>query len=240
MLRDARNQLLAYSCLMEFDDSNDNSLPLFPLNTVLLPGQVMPLHIFENRYKQLVSDLLTMGETEQKFGIVAITAGSETEGGIPKVAEVGTVAHLRKTTKANDGTFDIIVIGGERFEITRISELRAPYLVADIKTRPEIHPEFDEDTLVAAKEKCVDFMMMFDADNDNAVDKLPNDPSALSFLIAGFLPLSSNEQQKILEIDNSMQRLKSAMKVINRETILMQEIPSIPTPFLTRVKISPN
>jgi hypothetical protein len=91
-----------------------------------------------------------------------------------------------------------------------------------------------------AQEKCADFMMMMDADNDNAANDLPNEPSALSFLIAGLLPLTSFEQQDLLNIDDANVRLKAVMKIINRETILMQEIPSVPAPFLTRVTISPN
>jgi hypothetical protein len=104
-------------------------------------------------------------------------------------------------------------------------------------------------------------MMMMDADNDNAANDLPNEPSALSFLIAGLLPLTAFEQQDLLNMDDAIMRLKAVMKIINRETILMQEIPSVlkavmkiinretilmqeipsvPAPFLTRVTISPN
>ena len=83
-------------------------------------------------------------------------------------------------------------------------------------------------------------MMMMDADNDNAANDLPNEPSALSFLIAGLLPLTAFEQQDLLNMDDAIVRLKAVMKIINRETILMQEIPSVPAPFLTRVTISPN
>jgi Lon protease-like protein len=225
---------------MRDEETGLKMLPLFPLNTVLMPHQLMPLHIFENRYRQLMSDLLALPESEQRFGIVSIVKGSETNEDLPQLAEIGTIAVLRKTTSNPDGTFEITVIGGERFDIKSISASKAPYLIGEVRTRKETPINFDKATITLAQEKCIDFMMMVDADNDNASRSLPDEPSALSFLIAGLLPLTSIEQQGLLNIDDANLRLKAVMKIINRETILMQEIPSVPAPFLTRVTVSPN
>lgn len=231
---------MAYSYLMRDEETGLKMLPIFPLNTVLMPHQLMPLHIFENRYRQLMSDLLALPESEQRFGIVSIVKGLETNEDLPQLAEIGTIAVLRKTTSNPDGTFEITVIGGERFDIKSISVSKAPYLIGEVRTRKETPINFDKATITLAQEKCIDFMMMVDADNDNASRSLPDEPSALSFLIAGLLPLTSIEQQGLLNIDDANLRLKAVMKIINRETILMQEIPSVPAPFLTRVTISPN
>ena len=225
---------------MRDEETGLKMLPIFPLNTVLMPHQLMPLHIFENRYRRLMADLLALPESEQRFGIVSIVKGSETNEDLPQLAEIGTIAVLRKTTSNPDGTFEITVIGGERFDIKSISVSKAPYLIGEVRTRKETPISFDKDTITLAQEKCIDFMMMVDADNDNASRSLPDEPSALSFLIAGLLPLTSIEQQGLLNIDDANLRLKAVMKIINRETILMQEIPSVPAPFLTRVTISPN
>lgn len=225
---------------MRDEETGLKMLPIFPLNTVLMPHQLMPLHIFENRYRRLMADLLALPESEQRFGIVSIVKGSETNEDLPQLAEIGTIAVLRKTTVNPDGTFEITVIGGERFDIKSISISKAPYLIGEVRTRKETPISFDKDTIALAQEKCIDFMMMVDADNDNASRSLPDEPSALSFLIAGLLPLTSIEQQGLLNIDDANLRLKAVMKIINRETILMQEIPSVPAPFLTRVTISPN
>lgn len=225
---------------MRDEETGLKMLPIFPLNTVLMPHQLMPLHIFENRYRRLMADLLALPESEQRFGIVSIVKGSETNEDFPQLAEIGTIAVLRKTTSNPDGTFEITVIGGERFDIKSISVSKAPYLIGEVRTRKETPTNFDRATITLAQEKCIDFMMMIDADNDNASRALPDEPSALSFLIAGLLPLTSIEQQGLLNIDDANLRLKAVMKIINRETILMQEIPSVPAPFLTRVTISPN
>ena len=231
---------MSYSWAMRDEDSGLKMLPIFPLNAVLMPHQLMPLHIFENRYRRLMADLLVLPEPEQRFGIVSITKGSETNEDLPAIAEIGTIAVLRKTNTNADGTFDIMVMGGERFDVKSISISKAPYLIAEVKERKESPIDFDQATITLAQEKCADFMMMMDADNDNAANDLPNEPSALSFLIAGLLPLTVFEQQDLLNIDDANVRLKAVMKIINRETILMQEIPSVPAPFLTRVTISPN
>jgi Lon protease-like protein len=112
--------------------------------------------------------------------------------------------------------------------------------MADIKVRKETETDFDTASLTLAKEKCDEFMMMFDADNDNASQKLPDTPSSLSFLLTSLLPINNLEKQGLLEIDDANVRLKNVLKIINRETILMQEIPSVPAPFLTKTKISLN
>ena len=231
---------MSYSFPMRDVESSVISLPLFPLNTVLMPRQLLPLHIFENRYRSLMSDLLALPEPEQRFGIVSILKGAETDKDMPQIAEIGTTAVLRKTQANPDGTFEILVMGGERFDNKSISLSKAPYLIGEIKERKDILTEFDDAIISLARDKCADFMMMMDADNDNVAHDLPANPADLSFLIAGLLPLTPIEQQSILEIDDANLRLKTVMKIINRETILMQEIPSVPTPFLTRVTISPN
>jgi len=96
---------------MRDEESGLKMLPIFPLNAVLMPHQLMPLHIFENRYRRLMADLLALPEPEQRFGIVSITKGSETNEDLPAIAEIGTVAVLRKTNTNPDGTFDILVMG---------------------------------------------------------------------------------------------------------------------------------
>ena len=106
---------------MRDEDSGLKMLPIFPLNAVLMPHQLMPLHIFENRYRSLMADLLALPEPEQRFSIVSVTKGSETNEDLPAIAEIGTIAVLRKTNTNADGTFDIMVMGGERFDVKSIS-----------------------------------------------------------------------------------------------------------------------
>jgi Lon protease-like protein len=95
------------------------SIPLFPLHTVLFPGAVLPLHIFEERYRVLVRE-------GRDFGIVLIQEGREV-GPVPQVHEVGTLATLEEVDPLPDGRFNVVVKGLQRFRLVSIGEPE-PYL----------------------------------------------------------------------------------------------------------------
>ena len=83
-------------------------LPLFPLGAVLYPGMLLPLHIFEERYRQLVQDLLD-GPEPRRFGVIAIRKGRETGiDGVHSLYEIGCAATLRRVDRHDDGRFDIV------------------------------------------------------------------------------------------------------------------------------------
>src|SRR5450432_661220 len=107
------------------------TLPLFPLGTVLYPGLLLPLHIFEERYRQLVRDLLeTSGP--QHFGVVAIRKGRETGiDGISALYEIGCTATLRQVAKHPDGRFDLVTVGTQRFRLAELDHSR-PYLQGQV------------------------------------------------------------------------------------------------------------
>ena len=98
-------------------------LPLFPLGTVLFPGLVLPLHVFEERYRDLVRDLLELPEQDRRFGVVAIREGREVGAdGVTALHEVGCVARLRQVTPYDDGRFDIVAAGVGRFRLTGLAD----------------------------------------------------------------------------------------------------------------------
>ena len=104
-------------------------IPLFPLHTVLCPGIVLPLHVFEDRYRALVRHCL---ETTSPFGVVLIREGREVGAGAISFSGVGTIAEIRDAGRQDDGKFDLLVVGTRRFGIRRVLEGQAPYLVADV------------------------------------------------------------------------------------------------------------
>ena len=111
-------------------------LRLFPLGTVLFPGMVLPLHIFEDRYRQMVHELLD-GPEPRRFGVIAIRKGRETGiEGVSSLYEVGCTATLRQTEEHDDGRFDLITVGTQRFRLTVLDESR-PYLQGDVEFLPE-------------------------------------------------------------------------------------------------------
>ena len=112
------------------------TIPLFPLGTVLYPGLLLPLHIFEDRYRQLVGDLLE-GPEPRRFGVIAIRKGRETGiDGVSALYEVGCAAVLRRVERYEDGRYDIITAGAERFRLLGLDESR-PYLQAEVEWLPE-------------------------------------------------------------------------------------------------------
>src|ERR1700722_2841548 len=108
------------------------TIPLFPLGSVLYPGLVLPLHIFEDRYRQLVRDLLA-GPEPQAFGVVAIKEGRETGiAGVSALHEIGCTATLRQVDQYDDGRYDLVTVGAERFRLAGLDESR-PYLQGDVE-----------------------------------------------------------------------------------------------------------
>ena len=103
-------------------------LPLFPLHTVLCPGIALPLHIFEDRYRELVRHCI---DTSSPFGIVLIRDGREVGGGSISFSAIGTIAEIRQAGRHPDGRYDLLVVGTGRFAITDVTAGEHPYLVAE-------------------------------------------------------------------------------------------------------------
>ncbi len=103
-------------------------LALFPLHSVLCPGVALPLHIFEERYRLLVSRCIDRSEP---FGVVLIHDGHEA-GPVGRLAEVGTTALIRRAGRYPDGRYDIVTVGDRRFRVDSLVHEREPYLVGEV------------------------------------------------------------------------------------------------------------
>src|SRR5438093_6718644 len=105
-------------------------IPLFPLHTVLCPGIVLPLHVFEDRYRALTQHCLATGAP---FGIVLIRAGREVgTGEALALASVGALVEIREAGRYPDGRYDLLAAATGRFAIESVDPARAPYLIADV------------------------------------------------------------------------------------------------------------
>ena len=114
-------------------------MPIFPLGTVLFPGLLLPLHIFEERYRLLVRDLIELPEDSQRhFGVVAIREGREVgSDGVRALHDVGCTAELRQVEAYEDGRFDIVTVGMTRFRMLGLDTSR-PYLQGEVDLLPEL------------------------------------------------------------------------------------------------------
>jgi ATP-dependent protease La (LON) substrate-binding domain len=109
------------------------TMPMFPLGGVLLPGVVLPLHVFEPRYRQLVTDSLESGD--HQFGVVLIDRGSEVGGGDTR-ADVGVVAMMLQVAALDDGRFAVVTLGTRRIRVVQWLD-DAPYPRAEVEDWPD-------------------------------------------------------------------------------------------------------
>ncbi len=113
-------------------------IPLFPLGTPLFPGVVLPLHVFEPRYRRLVLDLLALPEDSERrfFGVVAIRQGWEVEEVAPARAlyDIGCTARLQLVRPQSDGGFRVVTVGGRRFRLRDVVVGEdPPYLQGEVE-----------------------------------------------------------------------------------------------------------
>lgn len=216
-------------------------IPLFPLGTVLVPGLVLPLHVFEPRYRRLVADLQERPDDDRGFGVVAIREGHEVgETGVTALHEVGTLALLRSVAPYPDGRSDIVTNGDARFRLHRIVDTGTPYLTGEVEWLDE--PDGGEPEAVAAAAHGV--VRRFDEYRETvagtgAVEAaqmlaLPDDARSLSYLVAVAMVLDLRDRQQLLESRTTLERLRHETSLLGRETSLLRELPSLPAVDLAR------
>lgn len=120
-------------------------VPMFPLGTVLLPGSVLPLQVFEPRYRQMVHDLLADDANPPEFGVVMIERGHEVGGGDAR-SSIGTIARIADMRAFPDGRYALVAVGQQRFRVNAWLP-DDPYPIADVDPWPDDPSPVDEATL---------------------------------------------------------------------------------------------
>jgi uncharacterized protein len=218
-------------------------LPLFPLGTVLYPGVLLPLHIFEDRYRQLVRDLMD-GPEPRRFGVIAIREGRETGvDGVSALHEVGCTATLRRISERDDGRFDLVTIGGERFRLITLDRSR-PYLQGEVELLPE---ETGDQEAAARAAEAVQraFRGYIDALTARGMTQvripdLPDEPLVLSYLVAASVIADLPDHQVLLAEPDALSRLNAERALLSRETAMLHSLTATPAPDLRNTPYSPN
>ncbi|MFI5933433.1 LON peptidase substrate-binding domain-containing protein [Actinoplanes sp. NPDC051494] len=238
-------------------------LPVFPLGTVLFPGLVLPLHIFEERYRTLVRDLVaTTDDDPHEFGVVTMRQGLEapaafetTSGdgdgerpdGPPVSADqlyaVGCTAELRQVTELPDGRFDIVTVGRRRFRVLAITaESPHPYLTAEVEWLPDEESRGDIAALLAPRVLAAfrTYLDLLRPDSE-VLDQVPDDPTVLSHLVAATAQLTTDERQDLLAAPDTAARLRAELRLLNREAGLLARVRAVPVPLSDLARpVSPN
>jgi Lon protease-like protein len=181
-------------------------LPLFPLPLVLFPGAPLPLHIFEPRYRQMLSDCV---ERDSRFGIVfrpEEVGETELEAG-----RVGCVAEVDDAHTLPDGRSNIVVHGVRRFSLQRFVASPTPYYVGEVAEYEDI-PE-DASTLAPSATRVRELFNRVGraartlADDHDPLPPLPDEPDALSFGVAALIDMDASRRQELLESRLASERL---------------------------------
>lgn len=186
-----------------------SNLPLFPLPVVLFPGVPLPLHIFEPRYRQMLTDI---GRVKNLFGL-AYFDPTTSEDEIPPVGHVGCVAEVTDTQTFPDGRSNILTLGVIRYRIESYIEGAAPYLMAQVSYFED--DEEDESLLAgAAREVAETFTRIAQAvrtinDERATLPDISNtEPQRLSFLVAAAMEIDAELKQELLELRSTSERLE--------------------------------
>lgn len=219
-------------------------LPVFPLGTVLFPGLVLPLHIFEDRYRELVRHLVGLPEgAPREFGVVAIRQGWEVASSAPDTGgpmatavtlhEIGCTAELRQVTELSDGRFDIVTVGRRRFRLAGVDERATPYLTADVEWLPEPPGQEEVADLLAPRVLAVfrQYLTLIRTDAEEVTEQLPDDPTVLSHLVAATAALTVAERQSLLAAPDTANRLRSELRLLTREATLLRQVRAVPVPL---------
>lgn len=207
-------------------------IPLFPLSRVLLPGMPLPLHIFEQRYRDLLADITATSGTAS-FGVVALRSGTEaitphTRTTGPDVEPVGTIAEILELEPNPNGTFELLSVGSRRFRIVALVPDGKAYLRAEIEYLPEQDGDIEPADLARARELFAVYVaILAQLGGSLADDELPADANQLSYQVAARLPLPPAERQALLADATAADRLHRVARLLRRELALLQGTRSV-------------
>lgn len=227
---------------------------MFPLGTVLFPGVVLPLHVFEPRYRDLTRRLMAAPEGPgREFGVVSIRQGWEVgEDGVKALYEVGCTAELRQVASYPDGRYDIVTVGRRRFRLHRLDTVSAPYPNGEVEWLPDTPYDQDEANLLSTSvgevfqryvaliatvtetQRGADLPPMHieltSAASATTV-KLPTDPATLSHLVAASAPLPQDDRQALLAEVSTIARLRRELRLLKREATMLRRLRAVPIPL---------
>jgi Lon protease-like protein len=187
---------------------NIRHLPIFPLPLVLFPNEVLPLHIFEDRYRQMMSDI---GPEGGHFGVIL----AEQEGigsHAPNTGSIGCVAEVREAVMLPDGRSNIVTVGLTRFRLLDHVDEGSPYLVGDVVYfEDEAEPTGSVGPLASEVLDLFGRMAKAAFRISGSRGQMPEinetDPQTLTFLIAAAFSFDNAKKYELLEITSTSKRL---------------------------------
>lgn len=195
------------------------TIPLFPLNTVLFPGAPLTLHIFEQRYRMMIAHCLDEG---LPFGVVLIRAGEEV--GMAAVPyPIGTLAQINANVRLDDGRYYIATVGQQRFQIEQEVQ-QEPYMLAEVTLLPEEtgSPPVSQSAVQELRQTYDRYWQAVAAATgfESQVEQLPDDPVELAYQLADRLQVTNERKQRWLEGDLAL-RVNEIAAMLRAELSLL-------------------
>jgi uncharacterized protein len=198
-------------------------LPLFPLNAVLFPGMVLPLHIFEPRYQEMINHCI---EEDSAFGIVLIQEGLEV-GSNATPHPIGTAAKITRVERLADGRMNITVIGTQRFKILELVQGQS-YLQGKVQLFPTLNGATRKavEMVQQVRPRVLKYVELLSkaSKTELKLDRLPEDPTTLAYLVAIALQINNADKQKLLELPGIPEMLDRERFLLSFEILLLQHM----------------
>lgn len=199
-------------------------LPLFPLPVVLFPGVPLPLHIFEPRYREMLSDIRV---SNNFFGLSYFDA-STSDKEIPPAGHVGCVAEVTEVQPLPDGRSNVLTIGLIRYRLEEYVESGGLYLVARVSFF-EDEEEEDESLNDRSRDVADTFtriaraVRILNDERASLPDISDTEPQRLSFLVAAAMEIDADVKQELLELRSTGERLRRLRDMLARAVTSYEE-----------------
>jgi len=203
--------------------------PMFPLGSVLSPGMVLPLHVFEPRYRRLVGDCL---EGDREFGVVLIERGSEVGGGDVR-STVGTMATIADAAGLDDGRWAVVAVGVRRIRVVRWLD-DDPYPQAEVEDWPDAPAGDGLGELVASAIGRLRGLLSLAT--EMGADGLPldlefsDDPVIAAGQVVALCPVGPSDRQRMLVTDGPEARMQLACVLLDEEAADLRAQMDLPGP----------
>ena len=223
-------------------------LPLFPLHAVAFPRLPLPLHVFEPRYRALMHDVMADGSPYAgRFAVSMITSGPEVgESATLATRRIGTLVDVRTADRFEDGRWGLLAVGEARLALGEVDR-GGDYAVVEAELLPEVDgdparalelmPQVQAalDAYLATVKRFVASAASIGAESREVTDvaasldevlkpiRLPDEPLAASYAVAGVLQIELTRKQQLLEMPDAATRLEAELHLLRREAQLLAD-----------------
>lgn len=235
-------------------------LPYFPLHTVVFPHLPLPVHVFEDRYRAMATDLMADGSPYAGRFVVSMIVDGPEVGGDAATRPIGTICEVRTAEQFPDGRWVLLAVGVGRARLGPVDR-SGPYAV--IEVQPVDEPlGADASSLVAPAQRALDaylatvkrFVVRTASVGDESQEttdvaasldqvlkpiQLPDDPVAASYAIGGVLQIELSRKQHLLELPDAATRLRAELDLLRRESRLLDD-GSLPPIQASDIGYNPN